>query len=116
MLQLALDCCTVHCKKLAAACLPLKRELSIETLLDGLQVTDHETIIRAQQDREKVRRLGWALHLRVELSKCQDGQDIEDPLYGNMGHGNGGGANELVRFAAHVCCVVASNGCEVTNR
>ena len=52
----------------------------------------YETINRAQQYSKKVRRLG-EFHPQLAQSKAQDGQDIDDPLYGNMG-----GPNEQVRL------------------
>lgn len=67
----------------------------------------YETINRAQQYSKKVRRLG-EFHPQLALSKAQDGQDIDDPLYGNMG-----GADEQVCFAALAHHIVASEGCEV---
>ena len=64
----------------------------------------YETINRAQQYSKKVRRLG-EFHPQLAQSKAQDGQDIDDPLYGNMG-----GPDEQVRFAGLARHTVASTG------
>ena len=78
----------MHCRGLAAACLVLNK---IEQS-DGLQVSVYETINRAQQYSKKVRMLG-EFHPQLAQTKVQDGQDIDDPLYGNMG-----GPDEQVRL------------------
>ena len=67
----------------------------------------YETINRAQQYSKKVRRLG-EFHPQLAQSKAQDGQDIDDPLYGNMG-----GADEEVRSAGLARHTVARKGLEV---
>ena len=67
----------------------------------------YETINRAQQYSKKVRRLG-EFHPQLAQSKAQDGQDIDDPLYGNMG-----GPDEQVRAAGLARRIAASKGCGV---
>ena len=98
---------TAHCGRLAAACLNPKRNRALTAGSHGLQVSVYETINRAQQYSKKVRRLG-EFHPQLAQSKAQDGQDIDDPLYGNMG-----GPDEQVRAAGPARCIAASKGCEV---
>lgn len=49
-----------------------------------LQVSSYDLINKGGNYSLKVRRLG-EFHPRLSLSKEPDGQDIDDPLYGNVG-------------------------------
>ena len=56
-----------------------------------VQVSVFDTISKDAQYTKRVRRLG-EFHPDLGPSKATDGQDIDDPLYGNVG-----GAEEAVR-------------------
>ena len=58
-----------------------------------VQVSVYDTISKGIQYTKRVRRLG-EFHPDLGPSKATDGQDIDDPLYGNVG-----GAEEQVRRA-----------------
>lgn len=52
--------------------------------VSGAQVSVFDTINQDAHYSKRVRRLG-EFHPQLGTSKQPDGQDIEDPLYGNMG-------------------------------
>ena len=64
-----------------------------------LQVSVYDTINKDAQYSLKVRRLG-EYHPGLAATKDQEGQDIGDPLYGNVG-----GVDELVAdyYPCHIC-------------
>ena len=88
----------IHSCRISWQCLALLVLSSHNTVLaSALQVSVYDTINKAAQYSRKVRRLG-EFHPTLYNIKSPDGQDIEDPLYGNMG-----GEQELVS-GTHICC------------
>ena len=79
--MLLLLCTASH--RVASAFRLLLRRRRAQALLPP-QVSVFDTIYPDQQYTKRVRRLG-EFHPELAASKQPDGQDIEDPLYGNVG-------------------------------